>query len=481
MSLKKQSINGVVWTLIDILVNRGGYFIATLLLARILGPKEFGLLGMIMLFVAIGNTLIDSGMSSSLLRTNDVTQKDYSTVFITNILMGIFVYTLLYVSAPYIASFYNQPILILVIRWYCLGFVINSFRSIHNVKLMKEMKFKKITYLNLPGNIISVAIGIWLGYSGFGIWSLVWLFLINQFISTITFWIFIKWKPSLKDFDFTNYKFHFSFGYKLVIAAQLNTVFDNIYNILIGKFYDIKTLGYYERAYTLNNYPISVLSGVISKVSLPSMALIKDETSRLQNAYKEIMQMSFFASALGLGFISLMGTEIVELVLGKQWLPVVPLFQVLSISFAFYPIHSLNINILSIYGRSDLFLKLEIIKKIMVLIVVLICMNFGVMGLVWSSVITSFLALFINSYYSSKFLNYSTGKQLIDLAPTILTVGVSVIIVFGINKVIGSTNLIINIFQSLIIGLLVLLVSCEITGLTPYKNIKVLILEKIRK
>ncbi len=480
MSLKEQSINGAFWTFIDILVNRGGYFIATILLARILGPKEFGLLGMIMIFVAIGNTLIDSGMSSSLLRTKDVTEKDYSTVFITNILMSMFVYVLLFVTAPYIASFYNQIILTEIIRWYCLGFVISSFRSIHNVKLMKEMKFKMITYLNLPGNIISVSIGVWLGFSGYGVWSLIWLFLINQIICTISFWIFIKWRPIL-DFDFKNYKYHFNFGYKLVIAAQLNTIFDNIYNILIGKFYDVKTLGFYERAYTFNNYPISVLSGIISKVSLPSMTLIKEDKDRLQKVYKNMMQMSFFISSTCLAFISLMAYQIIELFLGKQWLPLAPMFQVLTIAFAFYPIHSLNINILSIYGRSDLFLKLEIAKKIMVFIVVLICMNFGVMGLVWSSVITSFLALFINSYYSSKFLNYSTGKQLTDLVPTILIVGLTLVIVLILNKFIDSTSLIVQIFQSFIIALFVLVVLSEIIVLKPYNIFKELILEKFRK
>ena len=473
-------MNGAIWTFIDILINKGAYFIATIILAGILGPKEFGLLGMIMLFVSIGNTLIDSGMSTSLIRSNNVTENEYSTVFITNILMSVLVYLILFFIAPFIASFYEQPILINVIKWYCLGFVITSLRSIHNVKLMKEMEFRKITILNLPGIIISVIIAIWMGYKGYGIWSLVSLFLINQFISTVLFWLFIKWKPSFY-FDFANYKDHFKFGYKLTLSALLNTVFENIYNILIGKFYNVKALGFYERAYTFNNYPVSILSGIILKVSLPSLTSIKGDEVRLQKAYKSIMQMSFLISSCGLAFAALLAHQIVKLFLGDQWLALVPLFQVLSISFMFYPIHSLNINILSIFGRSDLFLKLEVVKKIMILIVVAICFNFGVIGLVWSSVINSILALIINTHYSGRFLNYPTKNQLLDLLPTLATVLVTVRIVYGFQMVIAPTNLILQIVISFVIGLLTILIISERTNLTPYLHIKELILEQIKK
>lgn len=473
-------MNGAIWTFIDIFINKGAYFIATIVLAGILGPKEFGLIGMIMLFVSIGNTLIDSGMSTSLLRSNTVTENEYSTVFITNVLMSVLVYLTLFFIAPFIASFYEQPILINVIKWYCLGFVITSFRSIHIVKLMKEMEFRKITILNLPGIIISVIVGIWMGYKGYGIWSLVSLFLINQVISTVLFWLFIKWRPSFY-FDWTNYKDHFKFGYKLTLSALLNTVFENIYNILIGKFYNIKTLGFYERAYTFNNYPVSILSGIILKVSLPSLTSIKGDEVRLQKAYKSIMQMSFLMSASGLAFAALLAHQIVILVLGEQWLPIVPLFQVLTISYVFYPIHSLNINILSVFGRSDLFLKLEVVKKITILIVVAVCFNFGIMGLVWSSVINSMLALIINTHYSGKFLNYPTKNQIMDLFPTIAIVIITIVVVYFFQIAFNPINLTLQIILSFIVGLLTIIFISERTKLAPYINIKQLILEQLKK
>ena len=202
LSLKKQSLNGALWTLIDIIVNKGSYFIATIILARILGPREFGIIGMITLFVTIGNVIVDSGMSTSLLRTNKITETDYSTVFIINIVTSLIVYCLLFFTAPLIASFYKQLILIDVIRIYGLGILINSFRSIHNVKLTKDLQFKILTILNLPGNIISLIVAIYLGHLGFGVWSLVYLFIVNQIISTFIFWLAIKWRPSL-EFDYS--------------------------------------------------------------------------------------------------------------------------------------------------------------------------------------------------------------------------------------------------------------------------------------
>lgn len=479
MHLKKQSINGALWTLIDMFINKGAYFLTTVILAGIIGPEKFGLIGMITLFVTIGNTLIDSGMSTSLLRLKDVTSQDYSTVFVTNVSVSIVVYSLIFLLAPYIAIFYNQQILVSVIRVYCLGFIINSFRSVHNVKLIREFQFRKLTILSLPGNVISVCISIYLGRIGYGVWSIVGLFLINQIISTIIFWIFIKWNPIWK-FSFSNFKYHFNFGYKLLLSAQLNTIFENINNILIGKFYDVRVLAYYDRAYTLNSYPASVLSGIIMKVSLPTLTVIKDESERLQNAYKVIMQIAFFISAVSLGLAAIIARPIIIIFMGNNWLSLVPFFQILAISFIFYPLHSLNINILSLFGRSDLFLRLEIIKKISAVILVIIGFNFGIYGLVWSNVIGSILALVINSYYSGQFLNYSTRDQLVDLIPTILVVSFIVGGLFVFEHFINFSNHYLNVLATLSLGVFVIVLLSNFFKLFPFIQLKYLVREYIR-
>jgi O-antigen/teichoic acid export membrane protein len=480
LSLKKQTVNGAIWTFVDLMLNKGTYLAATILLAKILGPTEFGLIGMISIFVAIGNSLIDSGLTTSLLRLKKVSQTDYTTVFFSSILMSLLVYSILYLSANIIAKFYNQQILVDLIRIYCLGFIISSFRGVQAVKLIKELDFKKITMLNIPGNIISTILAIYMGYNGFGVWSLVALFLTNQIISTIVYWSFVRWRPSLT-FDFECYKFHVSFGYKLVISAQLNTIFENIYNIIIGKYFSVQMLGFYERAYAFNNYPTSIISGIIQKISLPSLTIVKDNSVELKNVYKNMMIVTFFFSIVILSFLSIVATPLFTLLLGNAWSEMIPLFRVLTLSFILYPIHSLNVNILSVFGRSDIFLKLEIYKKILTILVVVGGLYFGVMGLVWGNVFLSIFALFLNTYFGGKFINYSTLKQLRDLVPTVAIVIFTCSIVMLMNVIFKTDSNIWKIIYDFLTGLIVLTILCEMFKLAPYIFIKKTINEMLSK
>ena len=480
MSLTNQSIKGAVWTFIDIFINKGVYFAATIILAGILGPKEFGLIGMITIFISMGTTLIDSGMSTSVLRMTKPTDQDYSTIFLTGVVVSIVVYFIIYALAPYIAGFYNQELLINIIRVYCLGFIIIAFKSVHLVKLAKNMEFRKMTILNIPGNLISVVVAIYMGYNGYNVWSLVALFLVNQIISTVLYWLFMKWKPLFK-FDVANFKFHFNFGYKLLLAAQLNVVFDNIYNIIIGKYYSVNTLGHYERAYTFTNYPVSILSGIIAKVSLPSFTQIKDDTHRLKNAYKKTMLISFFISCFGLGFAAVIAEPLFQIILGSEWMPAVPLFQILCISYVFYPIHSLNINVLTLFGRSDLFLILEVVKKAVILLTIVIGFNFGILGLVWSSVFSSIIALLINTHFSGRFLNYGTFSQLRDLLPVIMLLIVSILVLMLFSYYYHASSNIEIIVTNFLVGLVTVVGLSELFQVRVYNTIKDLIKENFRK
>jgi len=480
LSLTNQSIKGAVWTFIDIFINKGVYFAATIILAGILGPKEFGLIGMITIFISMGTTLIDSGMSTSVLRMTKPTDQDYSTIFLTGVVVSIVVYFIIYALAPYIAGFYNQELLINIIRVYCLGFIIIAFKSVHLVKLAKNMEFRKMTILNIPGNLISVVVAIYMGYNGYNVWSLVALFLVNQIISTVLYWLFMKWKPLFK-FDVANFKFHFNFGYKLLLAAQLNVVFDNIYNIIIGKYYSVNTLGHYERAYTFTNYPVSILSGIIAKVSLPSFTQIKDDTHRLKNAYKKTMLISFFISCFGLGFAAVIAEPLFQIILGSEWMPAVPLFQILCISYVFYPIHSLNINVLTLFGRSDLFLILEVVKKAVILLTIVIGFNFGILGLVWSSVFSSIIALLINTHFSGRFLNYGTFSQLRDLLPVIMLLIVSIVVLMLFSYYYHASSNIEIIVTNFLVGLVTVVGLSELFQVRVYNTIKDLIKENFRK
>jgi len=423
MSLKKQAIHSVFWTLGDTFLLSGLSLLASLVLARLLGPVEFGLIGMIAVFIAIGITLVDSGMTASLIRSKNADNDDYSTVFFLNLGISGLVYLIVFFTAPLIASFFNQEILINILRLYSISFIITAFSAVQLAILNKKMQFKKIMMLNIPGTVIGVVVGVVLGYMGFGVWSIVWMYLTNQIIKSVVLWLNSSWKPQLK-YSVQKAKEHYNFGYKLMISGLIDTIFKNIYNVVIGKFYAVQTLGYYERARAFNDYPIAAMTGVIGRVTYPLMAKIQDDKQKVTAVYKQILQFTFFVSAPLMFGASAVAEPLFMLVLGEEWLPAVPYFQILCLAGMLYPIHAFNINILKVYGRSDLFLKLEIIKKIVITISILITFQFGVMGLVWSSVFTSFIALFINMHYSAEMINYKTIRQLSDMLPTLLISGV---------------------------------------------------------
>ena len=406
---------------------KGSGFIAQLILARLLGPEEFGLIGMIAVFVALGVTLVDSGLSSSLIRTKDADDLDSSTIFFSNFIVSLVVYGVIYFTAPLIAGFYEQNVLVPLIRVYCLGFIISSFSAIQVAILAKKMAFKRLMQLNIPGTLIGIVTGITLGYFEFGVWSIVWMYLTTQLINSSMLWGFSEWKPSLA-FSFARLRKHLGFGYKILLASVLNTLFDNLYNVIIGKLYSVRALGYYERAYTLNQYPVSTLTSIVDKVTYPMLSNIQDERERVSDLYRQILQIVFFTIApLMLGAAAL-AEPLFSLVLGAKWLPAVPFFQILCLSSILYPIHAFNINILKVYGRSDLYLKLEIIKKSLLAVSIVVAVQFGILTLVWSSAFVSFTALVINSYYSSHMIKYSTRSQLLDMLPTFLIALVTAIL-----------------------------------------------------
>ena len=438
MSLKKKTFSGIIWTLGDTFLVRALKFVAMILLARWLGPTEFGLVGMIAVFIAIGRSLTDSGMTSSLIRTKKPDATDYSTVFFVNLLMSLLVYGIIYFSAPFIAKFYGQPILIEIIRLYCLIFLLIAFSAVQLAILTREMKFNQITKINFPSTVIGVSVGLYLGYNDYGVWSIVWMYLVTEAIRCILLWTLSGWKPKFI-FSKSKFKFHYKFGYKLMLSGLLDTGFKNIYNILIGKFFSVQTLGYYERSKQFSEYPSSTLTGVIGKVTYPMLSEIQDDPIRLENVYRKLIRISFFVIApLMLGGAAI-AKPLFLLVLGEEWLPAVLFFQILSLAMMLYPIHSFNLNILQVYGRSDLFLKLEIIKKCIITVSIVVAFQFGVIGLVWSSVFTSFAALGVNMFYSSRLIHYPIQQQIKDLSLTLILAIMMAVLMYQITNLLPST------------------------------------------
>lgn len=472
-SLRKNALSGMYWTFIQQMSNQGISFIVSIILARLLLPEEFGVIAMLSVFIAIGNSLTDSGLSQSLIRTENTTNEDYSTIFFFNLFVSLIIYLIFFFAAPLIAEFYNQPILINVTRIYCLTFIINAFSIIQNTRLAKEMDFKKQTIISVPSLIIGSVVGIISAINGFGVWSLVWSALAKSIAFTIQLWWRSPWVPSLI-FDVNKFKYHFNFGYKLTLSGVIDSIFKDIYTVVIGKFFDPIQVGFYNRANTLKQYPVSNFGAILNKVTFPLFSKIKNNDEQLKNVYKKILQMSVFIISPTLFIMAALAEPLFRFLFTEKWLPAVPYFQILCFNGILYPIHAYNLNILTVKGRSDLFLRLEIIKKIIVLTGVFISFRWGIYGLLYGSVFLSIFMLLINTYYTGKFLNYHLYKQLLDIIPAILIGLISAIVVFGFDLFLAS-NKFVDFFRLTLgsfIGIITFLCMALIFKLNSFLELK---------
>jgi O-antigen/teichoic acid export membrane protein len=419
MSLRKKTVHGVFWSISQELGSKFIGFLITILLARILSPAEFGLIAMLSIFIAVGNSLLDSGLTSSLIRTPIVTQKDCSTVFYFSLIGSIIIYLILFLTAPLISKFYNQPVLTNVVRVYGISLIINAFFAIQQTLLIKEMKFKTMTIIQIPSVVGGGIIGVVLAKMGFGVWSLVWMSLTNSFISTCLHWWYSAWRPILL-FNVNSFKSHFNYGYKITLSGLIDKLYQNIYTILIGKFYSAAQLGFYSRADSISQIPIGIITTAINKVTFPLFVNIAEDNEQLVSVYKKVMLQVLFWMAPSLIALSVIAEPLFSLVLTDKWLPAVPYFQILCIAGIMYPIHAYNLNILKVKGQSHLFLRLEIIKKVLCVIGIYLVFPFGIYGLLYFQLFFSFFGLYINSFYSVRFINYPFFKQIQDIIPTLI-------------------------------------------------------------
>lgn len=433
MGLKQKTIGGLIWTFSQQFSVQAINFVVQLVLARLLLPEDFGLIAMLSVFIAMGTSLVDSGLTSSLIRTKDADQKDYSTVFFMNLGASFLIYALLFVAAPLIADFFDQPALVAVIRVYTCTFIIRAFSQVQMTKLTKEMNFKLQMFIQIPSVVVAGIAGVIMAYQGMGVWSLVYMNIIQSGISTLQLWIRSGWWPSMV-FDFKRLKKHFNFGYKLTLAGLLNTIFTNLYNIIIGKFFSAAQLGFYNRADTLRMFPVQNLATALNKVTYPMFSSIQDDDKKLKGAYKMLMQQVMFWLTPLMTLLIIIAEPLFRFVLTDKWLPAVPYFQWLCVAGLLYPLHAYNLNILNVKGRSDLFLKLEIIKKIIIAIGIVLAIPYGIYGLIYFQVISTVIAYFINTFYSGKLIGYPAMAQLYDILPTLVLAALVGILIWSFHS-----------------------------------------------
>jgi len=414
VSLRKKAIGGVIWTFAQQFSVQIINFVVQIILARLLMPADFGLIAMLIVFISIGKMLMDGGMTSSLIRMKKPDQMDFSTVFVTNIIVSIAIYAIVFFCAPLISAFYEQHLLTDILRVFSLTFVIRAFAAVHEARLTKEMNFRTQMIMQVPATIVGAVVGVSMALNGYGVWSLVWLNVAQALTLTVLYWMFVGWLPTVR-FNKRRFIYHFNFGYKLTLSGLLDTIYNDAYRIVIGKFFSPAQVGFFNQAETMRLFPVQQISSVMGKVTYPLFSNI-DGDERLRYAYKTTMKLVLFVVIPMMLFLILVAEEGFTLLFGSKWLPAVPYFQVLAIASIIRPISSYNLNILKVKGRSDLFLKVEIIKKIIGTIAIVIGLPFGVMGLVISLTSVSFLFTTINMVYCGKLIDYSLWKQVKDVS-----------------------------------------------------------------
>lgn len=477
-SLRHKTIRGVGWSFVDNIASSGITFLVGLVLARLLTPAEYGLMAMIAIFIAISNSIIDSGFSNALIRKIHVERVDYNTVFYFNLIVSILVYAILYIASPVISVFFKEPVLVEVTRVIGWVLIINALAIIPRAQFVRNVDFKTQTKVSLISSVSSGIIGIGMALGGMGVWSLVGQQLSRQFLNTLFLWIYSKWRP-VWEFSTQSFKELFGFGSKLLLSGLLDTIYKNIYYIVIGRFYTSAQLGQYTRAEQFNTIFSSNLTSVVQRVSYPVLSSIQEEPERLRQAYRKVIKITMlitFACMLGLAAVA---KPLIIILIGEKWLPAVYLLQIICFSGMLYPLHAINLNILQVKGRSDLFLKLEIIKKIIAVGPIAIGIFYGIECMLWGSVITSLIAYFLNSYYSASLIGYPTNEQIKDILPTFV---VSLIVA---SVMWGATFLNISVYILLPVqisaGIILAFLIYEKLRLDEYLEVRQLVLSALKR
>lgn len=477
-SVKNKAIKGAGWSFADNIMNQGITFLVGLVLARLLTPEEYGLIGIILIFIALFNSIVDSGFSNALIRKNDAKDIDFNTVFITNMVLSIVLFFVLFFSAPAIARFFNQPQLIPLTRVMGSVVIINAFAIIQRTILVKKVDFKTQTKVSLIASVMSGVIGIAMAVAGYGVWSLVGQQISRQFLNSLFLWIWAKWYPKIQ-FSVQSFKELFGFGWKLLVSGLIDTVWKEIYQVVIGKCYSAETLGQYTRAQQFGSIFSSNLTAIVQRVSYPVLSEIQDDEARLKAAYKKVIKVTMlvtFSCMLGLAVIA---EPMIVTLIGEQWLPAVPLLQIICFMMMLYPLHAINLNMLQVQGRSDLFLKLEIIKKIIAVGPLLLGIFLNIYWMLWGSVFTGFIAYYLNAFYSGRFLNYSIWEQIKDILPSFIVAIMMALVVFAMSFI-NLPSLVLLILQ-LVAGVVLVVVLCELIKLDAYIEIKNILLSFINK
>lgn len=477
MQENRSAISNVIWRFLERCGAQAVSFVVSIILARLLSPDDYGTIALVMVFIALLNVFVDGGFGNSLIQKKNADDLDFSSVFYFNILICVVLYFIMFFSAPYIAEFYNRSDLTSVIRVLSLILIISGVKNIQQAYISKKLLFKKFFYSTLIGTIGAAIIGITMAYLGYGVWALVAQQLFNTAVDSLVLWITVDWRPK-KLFSFDRLKSLVSYGWKFLASNLLNTGYDNLRSLIIGKLYSPSDLAYYDKG---KRYPYLITSNVntsIDSVLLPTMSLVQDDREEVKEITRRSIKLSIFIMAplmMGLAFTS---NKVIPFLLTDKWSFCVPYLCVFCICYMFYPIHTSNLNAIKALGRSDLFLKLEIVKKAMDIILILITMRISVWAMCISEIVSSIGSQIINSWPNKKLLNYSYTEQLKDIAPSVLLAVFMGIIVYVVGLINLPTAL--SLIIQVSIGAVIYIIGAKILKNDSYEYI-INLLKDIKK
>lgn len=477
-SLKDKTVKGVGWSAADAFLGHGVTFIVGLILARLLSPEEYGLIGIVTIFTTILIGFIDSGFSNALIRKMDVCDDDYNTEFIVNMGMSVLMYWLLFAGAPFIAHFFDRPQLISLCRVLGLIIVFQALSVVQYTILSRRLDFKTKTKASVFSAVLSGVIGISMAFAGLGVWSLVAQQLSKQLLYSIILWISNKWWPKLS-FSFESLKYMWGFGWKLLLSGMLDRVWAELYQAVVGKFYSPATLGQYTRSKEYATIFSSNLSGIVKRVSYPVLSQVQDDPQRMVSAYRKIIKTTMFVTAVCMISMGAVAEPLIYCLIGPQWHQAASFLPLICISMSLYPLHAINLNMLQVQARTDIYLYLEIIKKIIAVGPICLGIFINIYWMLTGSIVVGLISFFLNSYYTGRNLGYSSWMQLRDIAPSYgvaLTVALSVFFL----KYLPVSNWIIMPVQVLT-GSVFFYIICERTKLSEYIEVKGIVKEYSKK
>lgn len=477
-SLKNKTVKGVAWSGIDNVAKYLVTFIVGIVLARLLSPDDYGLIGIISIFTVICQTVIDGGFLNALIRKKDVSEKDYNTVFISNLVASTFLYVLLFVGSPLIANLFAREELVSLTRVSSLGIIIGAFSIVQKAKLTKRIDFKTQTKVSFIASISSGVVGIGMATLNCGVWSLVFQSLSLNGFAAILLCIYNKWMPKLA-FSTASFKELFGYSWKILVSGLLDSIWKELYQAVVGKFYSPATLGQYTRSKQFGQLFSSNLTSVVQRVTFPVLAEIQDDRERMKEAYRKIIKLTMFVTSISMFFLGAVSEPLLYCLIGPKWHEAATYLPLICINMSFYPLHAINLNMLQVQGKSNLFLYLEIIKKIIAIGPLVIGALVSIRWMLIVSIFTGIIAYFLNSAFSGKLIGYSSWSQIKDIAPSYGVASFTSIVVCFL-KFLPFSNWIIF-FLQIVAGVIIVLALCESFKFQEYKEVKCILFTYVRK